>query len=201
MAKGGAASFFTYSKPKKAKGTSSHTDSRGSYVSLKSRAVAMKRAISSRLTFFYKIVVPVISVAIPGIVVPSLMSQEPDKRWGLQLAMAIGLLVVAAFVVFLLVSIPLKYLEIDDQFLFVSNFRRTIMVPLSEIEQVGYPFPGLRPLTASVKFKNPTAFGNEILFLPRVTFWSFSHSTADDLRDIAGKRRSERALVSTESEK
>jgi len=148
----------------------------------------MKRTISSRLTFFYKIIIPLFSLVIPGIVAPSLIIQEPDKRWGLLFAMTTGLLVVAVFVIFLLVSIPLKYLEIDDHFLFVSNFRRTIMVPLSEIEEVGYPFPGLGPLTASVKFKIPTAFGKEILFLPRVSFWSFSHSTADDLRKIAGKK-------------
>ena len=84
---------------------------------------------------------------------------------------------------YILISGPIIYLlglwfkavEMDDEWLYISNFRRAIRVPLSDVCAVEEWWLGIRgghPIRIS--FVRPTAFGKRIVFLahqPSFPYW------------------------------
>jgi hypothetical protein len=97
--------------------------------------------------------------------------------------------------IFWLVTTPLIYsiygrikkVEIDQDFLYLSDFRRSFQVPWSAVSAVvENKWLNFRPIW--IRFKQPTQFGNEILFIPyyeRLTFGG-SHPVVEELRGLAG---------------
>lgn len=79
----------------------------------------------------------------------------------------------------------LKRVRIDGGFLYVSNYRREITVPLSMIESVTENrWLNIHPVT--VRFRVPTEFGQAITFMPTARFWNLSsHPVVRELRDAA----------------
>jgi len=79
----------------------------------------------------------------------------------------------------------LKRVRIDREFLYVSNYRREIMVPLSTIEAVTENrWINIHPV--AVRFRVPTEFGQTITFMPTARFFGWSsHPVVEELRDAA----------------
>ena len=96
---------------------------------------------------------------------------------------------------FWLVTTPLIYsmygrikkVEIDQSYLYLSDFRRSIQVPWSSVAGiVETKWLNFRPIW--VRFNEPTQFGKEIVFIPYYERLGFgrSHPVAEELRTLAG---------------
>lgn len=79
----------------------------------------------------------------------------------------------------------LKRVRVDREFLYVSNFRREITVPLNAIEAVTENrWINIHPVT--LRFRVPTEFGQSITFMPTARFFGWSsHPVVQELRDAA----------------
>lgn len=79
---------------------------------------------------------------------------------------------------------PLKKVQLGDGFLHVSNYIRTIDVPISDISRVTER-RWTNPRRIRVEFRHETPFGTRIYFLPTVKFWpSMSHPVCRELNDL-----------------
>jgi len=86
-----------------------------------------RRPISSAWTPFYKFVFPAIWIGFLGFPV---LSEGPWILWFLS-----PLLILGAALYYIFVS-PLKAVRIDDKALYVSNYRKEIRIPLSDVDKV-----------------------------------------------------------------
>ncbi len=83
-------------------------------------------------------------------------------------------------------GIRLKRVDIDDRWLYVSNYFREIRIPLGEIEEVSENrWVNIRPVTIS--FLRDTDFGSRVIFMPRARWWLFwrPHPVVRDLEEAA----------------
>ena len=80
----------------------------------------------------------------------------------------------------------LKRVRLDREFIYISNFRREISVPLSTISRVTENrWVNMHPVT--IYFRVPTEFGDRIKFMPKSRFFGLwtSHPVVDELRRMA----------------
>ena len=82
----------------------------------------------------------------------------------------------------------LKFVELDDENLYVSGFLKGAVIPLSEVEDVHYSGGvGL----VFVRLESPSALGSTIAFMPKLGagFLALlgSRSVVEELRDLAKK--------------
>ena len=138
--------------------------------------------VSSSLTFFYKFIFTSVWSGGFGLgtVVMFLIRKPEAMRWQFAAIWAI----VTAFL--LLTCGRLKRVKLDGASLVISNYRRDITVPVSEIADVRQNrFINLRPVT--ITFRKKTPFGRVVTFMPRVSHKLFSE---DDivmrLRSLSG---------------
>ena len=138
-----------------------------------------KERISSRLTFFYKYIFTIVWIG--GFSFGTLITfyEGSDIRW-------ISLIILIACLIFIWWSVArLKYLAIENEYLIISNYLKTIRVPISEIKEVTENiYIGMHPVW--IKFKTSTIFGKKIMFIPKFVFLFFeSHPIVDDLKFLA----------------
>ena len=74
----------------------------------------------------------------------------------------------------------------DDRNLYVSNYRKEITVPISEIEEVR-EFLLSEPRRVTIRLRNPTEFGQNIRFLATYRAFAFlsPHPIVDELTQMA----------------
>ena len=71
--------------------------------------------------------------------------------------------------------------------LYVSDYRKEITIPLSEIADVTENrWLNAHPVT--IRFRNPTAFGDKIVFMPKLKYFAFwtGHPIVGELLNAAG---------------
>ena len=141
-----------------------------------------RHSLSSISTFFFKFIFPAIWIGSLGIgVIKSLLSEPQEKgNWFI-------LAFLFVFIIFYWNLFRIKSVEIDNRYLYVSNYIKTIRVPFSQIEDVTELFLNPRPIR--ITFKKVTEFGIEIVFVPYVDFqgwFSGSHPAVAKLRELAG---------------
>ena len=134
------------------------------------------RLLSSQLTFFNKVIVPILYLFAfaGGTLVISLnrrnMSPDTPGLSPLLFIIFLGLGGVAIY----WTTMRLKYVRMDDRFLYISNGLREIEVPLREVTGVSYN-RWIRTHLVTVDFAHDTEFGESIVFMPSVrafAFWS-----------------------------
>lgn len=133
----------------------------------------MVRAISSSGTIFYKFLFgPVWILMIAGITLlaffPQIWSTEelatPLPRTLLLLALVVSL------ALYLWLFAPLKRVELMSGALRISNYTTTIEVPLKDVSLVSGSVL-LNPELIWIRFKDPTEFGDKIVFMGRYRFF------------------------------
>jgi len=143
-----------------------------------------RQSLSSGLTFFNKFIFPIFWIGGFGIVTTALLFSEPNMAGGFMVALLLGCLVCYFF------CFPLKSVETDEHYLYVSNYRKTIQVPHSEIESITEaPFINTHPVW--IRFRTPTEFGTRIIFIPYYHLGSLlmmSHPVVAQLKELAGLR-------------
>jgi hypothetical protein len=136
--------------------------------------------LSSRLTFITKTIFPAFWIAGFGALTALFWvgrGLQAETGWLFLTAWIAGTLS------FLWWCIPLKKVRVDGNALYVSNFRKEIVVPLTFIESVTENrWINVHPVT--IHFRGDTEFGRKISFMPksRVMFFWSSHPVVDELR-------------------
>ena len=137
-------------------------------------------ALSSRLTFITKTIFPACWIVGFGAITAFFWASRglPAKTGWLFLAAW-----TAGALSFWWWCVPLKRVRVGDGALYVSNFRKEIVVPLTFIESVTENrWINVHPVT--VHFRGDTEFGRKISFMPksRVMFFWSSHPVVGELR-------------------
>ncbi len=135
---------------------------------------------SSRLTFITKAIFPACWIVGFGAITAFFWVSEG-------LPAETGWLFLAAWIVgalsFWWWCLPLKRVRVGGGALYVSNFRKEIVVPLTFIEGVTENrWINIHPVT--IHFRGDTEFGRKISFMPkaRVMFFWSSHPVVGELR-------------------
>ncbi|HWZ59896.1 MAG TPA: hypothetical protein VNW46_13055 [Gemmatimonadaceae bacterium] len=136
------------------------------------------RQISSDQTFGAKFIAPVLVVLVFDMAALSLW-WDPNE-WPMSLVHASVdpiRWVFAAVAVLLTVGslwfgTRLKAVNVDDDALYVSNFRREIRILFAEIASVAVEGWSTSQVVA-VTFKSDTPFGRKIVFMPKLRFLTF----------------------------
>lgn len=120
-----------------------------------------KYQISKEYTFFFKVVLPGIFLSGVSLGFYLLFRNEAYNALGALVMVALGggALVYYGF-------IRLKSVSIDKNHFYISNYLKTIQVPISDLIEVNdRSFPGsYKPIT--LHFIGDYPFGNSIVFLP-----------------------------------
>jgi len=158
----------------------------------------MSIQISSRLTPFYKFVVPalmIVGFAVGGFVM-WLHPERQNSTAGVPLQhqwvpfVAVGAL--ALLVLWRLLA-NLKQVELDGDWLVISNFRDEIRVPLANVEKIsGRSLSD--PPRYTITFVEETEFGRRVTFIaPRCWRWVKRFSDPDEIVELRSAWESARA--------
>lgn len=143
-----------------------------------------KRRLSAVGTFFFKFGFPVIWVVMWGF---AAFLIYPDVFFVPILVMGI-----LGFLLLFACGAALKKVYLEGDKLIVSNYFKTIEIPVSEINQVKENYM-VSPKLIWIHLKSPTPFGRKIKFMPIIYLKDFfcqfsSHSLVKELRELAGLR-------------
>jgi hypothetical protein len=99
----------------------------------------------------------------------------------------VALLLIAIAIVCLWLCVPLKRVQIEDETLHISNYIKSIAVPLSEIESIR-EIKSFSTHPIWITFKSPTDFGKKIMFMPTWCLPFTSHPIVDELWNLKKQR-------------
>jgi len=143
----------------------------------------MRRTISSTLvTFVFKFVFSTLWIGGFGLGTIMLFLSGQDEKWAFLIVWIVGSFFIYNF------CVKLKFVEIDDNCLYISNYVKKIKVHLSEVDEIRESlFINLHPIL--IRFKNDTIFGNKILFTPKGLYIFRGHPIVQELRDMVQKNK------------
>lgn len=155
----------------------------------------MRRTLSSARTFLMKFVFPTLWVAGFAAGTALLFTPHgftnrdgsptpPEMKW-----IFLGVTVIGALVLYWF-GMRLKRVEMDEQWLYVSNFARETRIPLGDIEEVTeHRWLNNHPIT--LDFRRETEFGSQIIFMPRTRSWKFwrPHPVVAELEGASRRAR------------
>lgn len=155
----------------------------------------MRRNLSSAQTFLMKFVFPTVWLAgfvaatvllftTGGLSEPHGLPPPPALKW-----VFLGVTVLGAVCLYWC-CMRLKRVEIDEQWLYVSNYRREIRVLLRDIEEVfENRWVNIHPITLALRHE--TEFGSHITFMPKTRWWGFrrSHPVVHELENAIRRVR------------
>jgi hypothetical protein len=157
--------------------------------------------LSSGRTFWMKVIFPVIWIgAFAGGTLSMFLAADswkgadggPVDSWMKWLFL--GLTLFGAALIWW-TSIRLKRVRMDHQALYISNYVREIVVPLSNVaEVIENRWINIHPVT--VRFHTHTEFGTAITFMPKVrpfAFWS-SHPVVAQIREAAARNTGQSSI-------
>ena len=153
----------------------------------------MRRILSSRITFGYKFLFPVLWITGFGLgtlalwlgkVKWSATQSNPEfLRWQFLIMWLAG----ASFIIWL--SRRIKHVEIDENDLYVSDYFSDVTIPLTEISRITES-RWTSPKTVTIHLRHHTPAGSKIVFLPKHRFaWQISHPIVAELNEIATQAR------------
>lgn len=154
--------------------------------------MSRRERLSSRLTLFYKVILPAWWLGIMGLgtaamfLAPGMVrtAELELTRWILLSATLFGA------VMFHRLTFPLKRVHAGPASLFVSNFRREIEVPFRDVRSVsGSRF--INPPLVRIELQRPSELGERIVFTPHFR-WYFGfgeHPLVRELQQRIGAAR------------
>ena len=149
----------------------------------------MTKHLSSRLTFFYKYVFITIWSGGFGFGTLQLFLISSPARWGFLFLLVVGTLMIWAG------CGRLKVVKLQENRLYISNYLRHTIIPLSEIEEVRQNrLINIRPIT--IQFRIETPFGDAITFMPPGSLRLFSEDPiVAKLRSLANGEKIEAEIT------
>lgn len=118
-----------------------------------------KLLLSSSLTYFWKFIFPVKWVILCCLII-YLIVTSTEIPFFLPL---VGIYLIMSLIV-IYFAISSKKVWIDDEFLYVDNFKKTIKIPLNQIKKIT-DNTFLTPRTITIKLNKDCEFGDTIHFI------------------------------------
>lgn len=147
----------------------------------------MKR-LSSHQTILVKFVIPGIWTSVLGVAALGAFiggdDARPEGKWFVLGAWVVGT------AMFYWSGSKLKEVSVDGSFLYVSNYRDEIVVPVSEIYDVTESFwTNTHPVT--IHLRSQSQFGDKIVFMPKTRMFALfsSHPVVKELKQLAKSSR------------
>lgn len=148
------------------------------------------RTISSKMTFWTKVIVPFIWISGFGVVALSfwlgLMHGKNNELPPEPVKYIFSAFWIVGSAFFLWICSGLKCVRLDDKYLYVSNYLLEISIPLADIKEVTENrWINIHPVT--IHLRSNSVFGDAIKFMPtrRFALWS-SHPVVAELKQLAG---------------
>ena len=148
----------------------------------------MIKEISSSTMVAWKYVFPGVWILFMGIAGAIVAGFQPARERG-WILFVLGWIIASGYLVWF--ARRLKFVSIDENFVYVSDFRKEIQVPLTQIERVKESFLA-RPRLITLTLDRPTEFGREIVFVPpSLDFAIFrSHPLVEEIEGAVQRSRS-----------
>lgn len=145
-----------------------------------------KKEISSQMTYFYKFVLPYLWI---GMILSGLFigfSSGNVNYYSLSLGLVIILII--TFFIFRW-SKRLKKVSIDENYLYISDFKNEITIDFTDILKVEQPLLRiLNPESILITMKINTIWGKKICFVPKERVLNFlKHPIVNELRKLIVK--------------
>ena len=147
----------------------------------------MKKQISSETTLLWKYVFPGLWIPFVGVgALAAGLQAAKEPGWSL---LVLGWIIASGYLIWF--ARRLKSVSIDDDFLYVSQLRKQIQIPLTHIQQVKENFLA-RPKLITLTLNHPSEFGTEIVFVPApLVFGALrSHPIVQEIESAVRRRRS-----------
>jgi len=152
------------------------------------------KTISSSQTFLMKVIFPVLWITFFGFGTVSAWRGTMHAKSGGPVPPEMKWVFLGAWIVgttFILQSVTgLKRVAVDSKNLYVSNYRRDIVIPLTMVSDVTENrWINIHPVT--IHLRNDSEFGQKISFMPTSRFfggWS-SHPVVAELQQLASVAR------------
>lgn len=150
----------------------------------------MKKRLSTSMTFFWKYIFPPVWLGGFGIGTIGAISTLGING----LPFLIGL--IFGFGLIYYVCIRAKKVDIDDNFLYISNFRKNIQVPLENVKNVSDNVL-LSPRPIFIEFHNITEFGKKIMFIGYTEMFLFfsDHPAVKEIENRIDKIHASKSLA------
>jgi hypothetical protein len=156
----------------------------------------MRKRLSSRLTFIHKWAIPALCIGGCIAIAAGIFAGQGHGENGnpppIELAWIAVIVAIGSFVIFSMMSFPLKSIWLDGDAIRVSNGWQAENIPLANVARV-WSWRGRNPpQRVSVSFRRLTQFGDSIIFVPRFAlFWTWGgHPAAAELRDAVVRAQS-----------
>ena len=145
----------------------------------------MRRVISSAWTTVFKLLIPLTLVSLSIFLVIGLFTHPPQQ---LTDALITILLTVVSTAFFCWWGARLKWVSVDDQNLYASNWFKEIAIPLSEIAAVDASVGGW---PVRIRLKAKSEFGSIVVFLAtwQPLLFSKTHPILEELTRLMNQRR------------
>jgi len=118
----------------------------------------MKKRLSTSLTFFWKYVFSTVWLGV--FTIGTIASIHACGIEGMFFFIAL----IFSFAIYYYSYYRAKSVHIDNEYLYVSNFKKNIKIPLKNIKHVSDNFM-LNPRPIFIEFRNETEFGKRIMFI------------------------------------
>ncbi len=126
----------------------------------------MKRQLSSKQTFLLKIILPIFFITTLTAMSLMLFFNFPANEF-FPLMILFPVIALVGIISMYLTVMRYKKVSVDDEFLYVSNYRKEITIPLSNIGGVTeIKWVRTRPIT--IHLKTDSEFGRKIVFTPKL---------------------------------
>jgi len=150
-------------------------------------AMSTRRSLSSRTTFAYKYVFSILWSTGFGFGTLNLWLNGIKKGAGpapefMRWQFLIGWLMGTAFLMWF--SRRIKRVEVDDGFLYISNYFSEVVVPLTEIDRISESYWWMKPKTVTIHFRSETMAGPRAVFLPKYSAYWGSHPVVAELAAV-----------------
>jgi len=157
----------------------------------------LKHTLSSRQTFFAKVVSPAVWIGGVGVLTLWLLvASNTSRDRGIPLPAEVKWLLLALWLAgsaFALSSIRFKRVRMDEHTLHISNYLTEIEVPLADVTAV-HENCWLRTHPVTIEFRRHTTFGDRVVFMPTVRWWRWSrwwapHPVVPEIRSATDRVR------------
>jgi hypothetical protein len=134
----------------------------------------MKR-VSTNLTLFYKFFIPIFWIVFFGATTLAVLFLEYEAIGDIpanNFKIGTVLFFLTGIIFFYWALLGLKRVEMDEQFVYVTNYFKTARYPYHQVDRITVgSFPIFHPIT--INLKNKGIFGKKITFVPSRKKFSF----------------------------
>lgn len=136
----------------------------------------MKKYISSDSTYVYKILLPILFIGYAGFAaIYGLIHKISSIEWWMSAIAFIFFFIFGAYN-----YIPIKYIQITDEYFYISNGIKTVKITIKEAYKIRRIYKNLY----QIEFRTETKFGTSVTFIPSDYFLKGSGSTINDLQRL-----------------